>query len=113
MSKCKCGPCIYVKSIRRGTTPTIRFDVPVDLSECDVVHVAFKPSARHARPVVKAKEALDMSVTDGVTSVAVLLTQADTLGWPAGCDIEVQVRYKSGEMADATGICRLRVERIL
>lgn len=111
--ECGCGPDIEAMTVRRGTTPTLRFDVPVDLTGCDVVHVAFRPRARHARAVVKTKEELVLDVTGGVTSVAVLLSQADTLGWPAGSDVEVQVRYKTGDVADASGICRLKVERIL
>lgn len=111
--ECGCGPELEAMTVRRGTTPTLRFDVPFDLTGCDEVRVAFRPRARHARTVVKTLGQIEMEYSAGVTSVAVLLSQADTLGWPAGSDVEVQVRYRTGDVADATGICRLRVERIL
>ncbi|MBQ9041410.1 MAG: hypothetical protein IJ111_01180 [Eggerthellaceae bacterium] len=98
-------------SVRRGTTPTLAFSVDIDLTVFEKVHVAFLEN-RH----LLVKEGDDIRFykrEDGGTNVVVTLSQADTLSWKEGKAVEVQVRYKRGEKADASSIGVLQIERLL
>lgn len=104
-----CG-CITKLSVRRGSTPALDFCVDFDLTIFEVVRVAFLCAGRL---IVKEKDEITLTSTDEGTDISVPLTQDDTLSWPYGRKVEVQVRYRKGDAADATAIGELQIERIL
>lgn len=75
--------------MRRGTTPTCTFRSSVDLTEAVVIYVTFR---QHRTRVEYSLEDDNVEVTS--TSVAVTLTQADTLKFSSDENLEIQVRAK-------------------
>ena len=73
----------------RGTTPTYTFTLPgtVDLTEADKVFVTF---AKMNEEIIYTKENADLTIE--AHSVAVYLTQEETLALPNG-QIKVQLNW--------------------
>lgn len=101
----------------RGTTPTIFLDLedfdteePVEMSLQDIVElwVTFKS------PTVEITKTLeDVSINDETKSIMVHLSQEETLKLFQGlCDVQVRFR-KQNNLAYATTIDKVDVERIL
>lgn len=94
-------------SIGRGTTPTNTFDVQIDLTEASAIFISYAQEDK----VVVEKSLEDITVTE--TSLAVTLTQEDTLGFVAGKPVEIQVRVKLGDRALKSDIIRTTVTKVL
>ena len=97
--------------MRRGTTPTIQVEVPLDISDYGV-HLAFKQGKDL---VVKTGDELVIEVSEGSTLISASLTQEETLKFASGKKVEVQVRAvrDGGAIAMATTIGDIDVGRIL
>lgn len=95
--------------MRRGTTPTNTFSVPIDLSAA-TVYITY---AQNNRTVIeKTGDELTFDSTDGY-KIIVELSQQDTLAFKAGT-VEIQIRavFETGE-ALASNIIRTTFDRIL
>ena len=94
--------------MRRGTTPTITLIVDADITSYSV-YVTFQ---KGAKTITLENERLTMSYANGVTTIALTLTQAETLQLTAGvCD--VQIRAIKDGTAIATDIKQIDVGKIL
>lgn len=92
----------------RGTTPTLQFDLPVDLSLVNTMTIALSQDGA----VVLVKTINDCQV-DG-NRVTCRLAQKDTLALTHNRPVELQVRIKTtGGDAMASQIVTKPVERIL
>ena len=94
--------------MRRGTTPTIVFHLPFNVSElqnCEV-YIAQKGMLR----ITKAMEDCVLSED----TVAITLSQSETLSLKAGDRMELQIRvvFADGSV-DASGIVSVAVRNIL
>lgn len=92
----------------RGTTPTITFNLPFDVSEIRKCEVYFAQNDT----LLLTKETSDCTL-DGRT-LSVTLTQEDTLRFEDDAKIEMQIRFvfTSGSV-DATQIVKGKIGRIL
>ena len=79
--------------MRRGTTPTHVFKVPVDLTNAEVVYMTYKQDDR--KIVEKTKD--DMDITED--QITLTLTQADTLAFADNKEVKIQcrARYPDGK----------------
>lgn len=94
--------------MRRGTTPTLTFNLPFDVSTVRNVEVYF---AQNDAPII-TKEMEDC-VLSGRT-LAVTLTQAETLSFDDDAKLEVQARFVFTDgSVDATNIIKQKVKEIL
>lgn len=92
----------------RGTTPTLQFDLPVELSMVDTLNVALAQKGA----VVLVKTLSDCEV-EGMRATC-RLTQKDTLALTHSSPLEMQVRVKTtGGDVLASQIVTTTVERIL
>ena len=94
--------------MRRGTTPTIVFHLPFNVSEIKNCEVYFSQNDE----LVVSKSMDDCDLSD--TYLAVTLTQAETLALSdeEKCEVQVRFVYQDGTV-DATTILKDKVERIL
>lgn len=95
--------------MRRGTTPTHKFTVPVDLRTAESVFITYKqPSG--SRIIEKAKADMEISETE----IIIELTQEDTLALSTIGNVEIQCRakYPDGK-AIASQIISVPVKKIL
>ena len=93
--------------MRRGTTPTNTFTVDVDLRQATALYVTYKQNSR----VILEKTLADATITE--TSVAVTLTQEDTLAFAQGSvHIQIRAKYSDGA-AIASNIIVAPVDQIL
>ena len=106
--------------MRRGTTPTITLTVTnedgsaCDLTESDVYITLHLAGDLSTNDITKENADVDISTDDNATVIEIPLTQAETLAWPEGGTLEVQLRCKDGnDYAQATNITTISVERIL
>lgn len=90
--------------LRRGTTPTLRFETSEDLTSCDRIILTLK-GERGTVQVETPRLEVD---AEGITAY---LTQADTL--VLGDPVEVQVRARAGGVAVASDILTIGFKRIL
>lgn len=74
--------------MRRGTTPTHKFKVPIDLTEADEVYMTYKQDG--TVKVEKTRE--DMEIT--AEEITLQLSQTDTLSFSTIGDVEIQCRAK-------------------
>ena len=95
--------------MRRGTTPTITVTVDTDLTDWSL-YLAIAQG--DGQPLVLENDRLDVTVNEGVTSLAFTLTQEETLAFDAR-PVELQVRAAHDGTAIATGIKAVPVSRIL
>lgn len=96
--------------MRRGTTPTNTFTVPIDLSDY-TVYISYQQNGKIL--VEKTGEDLTFN-TDGDThTITLSLSQEDTLAFAVG-DVQIQLRYvtPTGE-ANASNIILTNFDRIL
>jgi hypothetical protein len=96
--------------MRRGSTPTNVFHLPIDLSQATV----FVSYEQHKRVIVeKTGSDLTFAGTTGNYTITVELTQQDTLKFRDG-NVNIQIRYvfPTGD-ADASNIVTTTAERIL
>lgn len=94
--------------MRKGTTPTLTFTIPLDPSQIDKVRIVF---AENNTPVI-CKTEEDCSI-DG-NDLILRFTQEETFLFQCDHNYQVQMRIKliNGEVL-ATEIMRLPVERCL
>ena len=93
--------------MRRGTTPTNTFTVDVDLREATALYVTYKQNSR----VILEKTLADATIEE--TSVAVTLTQEETLAFSKGT-VMIQIRAKFADgAAIASNIITANVNAIL
>lgn len=94
--------------MRRGTTPILTFDVPFAVDNVKALNIAFSQCGE----VILEKELADCVIQE--TSLAVKLSQADTLklkGWEY---VDIQIRaVMQDDSATASDIIRTFVEDIL
>lgn len=92
----------------RGTTPTLEFTLPFDVSTLMLAYITFSQSGAE-----KVEKTLDDCEKNG-NKLIVKLTQEDTLALSSGDHTEIQIRAKTfdGE-AIASNIIRDRTDRIL
>lgn len=94
--------------MRRGTTPTITFNLPFDVSTVRNCEVYFAQNDE----LLVTKEMEDC-VLSGQT-LAVTLTQAETLSFDDDVKLEVQARFVFTDgSVDATNIIKQKVKEIL
>lgn len=91
----------------RGTTPTITI-TGIDATDWDSVWLTFEHAGGQ---LTKTGEALE-TTSDGV---AVKLSQADTLSFPEGCVVKVQLRAErdAGDTAIACEVMRFTAGEVL
>ena len=93
--------------MRRGTTPTNTFTVDVDLRQATALYVTYKQNSR----VILEKTLADATITE--TSVAVTLTQEETLAFGKGTvSIQIRAKFVDG-VAIASNIITANVNAIL
>ena len=94
--------------MRRGTTPTLLFNLPFSVSEIKNCEVYFSQDDN----LIVTKEKKDCTLDDHFLYVT--LTQEETLALSDEVKCEVQLRfvYQDGTV-DATTILKDKVERIL
>lgn len=96
--------------MRRGTTPTITVTVDADLSALDI-YLTFQSGAT---TITKTGDDLDVSVSDGVTTIVCTLSQEETLSFGnITADVQVRAVGAGGYPAVATDIGALGVDGIL
>lgn len=92
----------------RGTTPTITFNLPFDVSEIRNCEVYFAQNDE----LLVTKEIEDC-VLDGRT-LSVTLSQEDTLAFDDDAKLEMQIRFVfTNGTVDATQIVKGKIGRIL
>ena len=105
--------------MRRGTTPTITLTVTnedgtaCDLTDDDIYVTFHLAGAASTGDVTKRETDMTVETVDDATVLTIPLTQAETLAWPEGGTLEVQLRCKDSGIAQATNITSIAVERIL
>lgn len=94
--------------MRRGTTPTHIFKVPIDLRSAVKVYITYKQDGEIK--VEKSKD--DMEITED--KITLQLTQQDTLAFSTIGEVEIQcrARYADGA-APASKIKKVLVCKIL
>ena len=96
--------------MRRGSTPTNTFTVPMDLHNA-TVYVSYEQDKR----VVVEKTNDDLTFDSGESgyTISLTLSQEDTLAFRPG-DVFIQIRYvfANGD-ADASSIIKTSAERII
>ena len=97
-----------MSEIIRGTTPTHVFNTDVDLSDCEEIYVTYAQKGT----VIINKYIDDLELTS--ETVAVTLTQTDTLKLDTVYNVEIQIRalFDDGT-AIASNIIAVDVKRIL
>lgn len=95
--------------MRRGTTPTVLIDIDMDLTGWDY-WLTF--SHRYGKLTKTSDECLFTPEGEGGT-VSVTLSQEETLSFPEGGIVRVQLRMRRGDRAVATDIASVRTEEIL
>lgn len=93
--------------MRPGSTPTHRFEIPIDLTKAEKVVVIYKQDNRIVR---KTGEDLQIDAE----SITVKLSQKDTLAFDSGNGVKIQVRYRFGDgTADVSDILVIEVDEVL
>lgn len=92
--------------MRRGTTPTHRFTVDMDLRNA-TVYVTYAQNGK----VVLERSNDSINITEN--DISFTLTQEETLKFKVGFPIQIQLRYVYKGMAGATSIIKLPVETVL
>ena len=102
--------------MRRGTTPTVKLTItspsgePCDLTDCEI-HVTFEGAGKQ---IVKRESDISVMTEGGATVLGVDLTQEETLSFPEGRKVRVQVRAKDGSgRAIASSIAEFMADEIL
>lgn len=94
--------------MRRGTTPTHTFKVPLDFRSAQVVYITYKQEGQ--AKLEKSKE--DMEITED--KIVLELTQQDTLAFSTIGDVEIQLRARFADgSAPASQIIKVPVCKIL
>lgn len=94
--------------MRRGTTPTHKFKVPIDLTEAAEVYMTYKQEGR-----VKVEKTIEeMTITE--EEITLELSQTDTLAFSTVADVEIQcrARFRDGS-AVASCVKKIPVCKIL
>ena len=92
----------------RGTTPTITFNLPFNVSDINNVEVYFAQNDE----LILQKNYDDCTLSG--TTLIVPLTQEDTLKFDTDLKLQVQVRFVFTDgSVDATGIMKGKVGQIL
>lgn len=91
----------------RGTTPTLNFTLPFEVSTITVCSIAFAQDEN----VVLEKTLTDCQAYENVLSVE--LTEAETLLFDSQKVLEIQVRCACGAAKMASQVIRVDVGRIL
>ena len=110
--------------MRRGTTPTVTLTVTnPDNTDCDLtgyeLYITFKEKTKSSKivPYTFTKRETDRNVEvihEGLaTVISITLTQKETLGFSADSIVQVQLRCKSLDIAQATTIEDFKAEQIL
>ncbi len=73
----------------RGTTPTFTFNLPIEVSTIKTLYITILGSGGNTMHVVE-KTLADCTKTEN--SVAVTLTQEETLGFVESATVEIQLR---------------------
>lgn len=96
--------------MRQGTTPTYTLTISgYDLTD-KTVFVTIKGKAK---TITLTGERLSVSYDSGISVIAFMLTQQETLALPLG-QAEIQVRFIDAQgIAKATDIAPITIERIL
>jgi hypothetical protein len=94
--------------MRRGTTPTIVFHLPFDVSTIHNCEVYF---AQNDELIIEKK--MSDCILSGAT-LSVTLTQADTLAFSSDGKVEMQLRFVFTDgSVDATTIVKEKANKIL
>lgn len=92
----------------RGTTPTVTFNLPFSVSDINNVEVYFAQNDE-----LLFEKGYDDCVLDG-TTIAVPLTQNDTLRFDDEEKLQIQLRFMyNDERVEATSILKGKVGQIL
>lgn len=93
----------------RGTTPTLKFQLPIDTGSITVLSVAVAQAGQ-----VKIEKSLSDVHLDG-NVISCPLTEAETLSLTAGpgTDAKIQLRVGVGAQRMASQVFAVPVERIL
>jgi len=91
----------------RGTTPQLKFDLPFSVEELDVFYVTFQ---QNKQTVIEKRKG--QCTCEGNT-IALHLTQIDTLALLDKFPVEIQIRARKGDEAIASNIITTNVGRIL
>lgn len=100
--------------MRRGTTPTLRFKLPISCDRIDVADIAFaqKETIRSKESTLVFSKVKDDCEMDG-NILSLTLKEEDTLKLSDDVPVEIQLRLKCGETSMATKIFEIPVKRIL
>lgn len=110
--------------MRRGTTPTVTLTITnPDMTDCDLtgyeLYITFREKTNNKKitPYIFTKRETDEGVEiiheDLATIINITLTQKETLGFSTDSIVQVQLRCKSLDIAQATTIRDFKVEEIL
>ena len=96
--------------MRRGTTPTLKFDTPYAAALIDNGYITFKQRGQ----IVIDKPLDDANVTISDNSIIVELTQAETLSLTTAdiCKAQIRLILKSGKRV-ASSVAEFQVDEIL
>lgn len=96
--------------MRRGTTPTFNFKLPIDCKTIEKLHITF---AQYDKIILE--KTLDCCKVDGDT-ISLTLTEEETLLFECGGSkrpVDIQLRVGIGETRLASDIMTVNVEKIL
>lgn len=95
----------------RGTTPTFVIEIPENLSvnDFDSAYLTFEQSGS----TVLEKDLANMTLDSANNTLAVVLTQAETLALTGDKFVRYQLRFTIGGSAYATQKWQVSVEQIL
>lgn len=95
----------------RGTTPTLQFNLPFQTSLIKNAEILLKYT--DANKTVLIEKTIDECVLDE-TSISTVLTQEETLQFPAPATVSVQLRVlTTDDVALATVIYNVSVKKLL
>lgn len=95
--------------MKRGTTPIIELEVNRDLHDWHL----YVTIVNGAKSITFENDDLTLTYENNVTKVLLMLTQEQTLSFKANTKCEVEIRAFKDNIAIATDIETIDVERIL
>lgn len=98
-----------MNGIRPTTTPTLNINTDVDLSAYEVELTL----ACRGSKIIHDATRLTIEATPAGSQITDTLTAQETLSFPAGAQVKVQIRAKNGETVMASNIGVLSVDEIL
>ena len=101
----------------RGTTPILKFNLPVKPSKLDTCYISFYQEVYENYTYYKRryveKNLSDCTLDDDEQTVTIKLSQSDTLAFDAEKPVFYQLRFRVGEDAYATTMAAFTIGDVL